>query len=102
MGVVGFLLTAATNLHAAPGEHFVLLSKDVPPPNSTKPTDFDPDFVERPLNAMPQVPAGFQIALFASHLQHPRSLAVAPDGDVFVVGEGPGIIYRLRDSDVDC
>jgi len=93
-----FVLAAAV-AHAAPGEHFLLLPKDLPPPNTTKPTDFDPSFMERPANALPQVPPGFTISLFASKLQHPRSLAVAPDGDVFVVQEGPGIVLRLRDRD---
>lgn len=88
MGLVGFLLAAAVNAHAAPGDQFVLLLKDVPPPNSTKPIDFDPDFVDRPANAKPHVPDGFEISHFASALRHPRSLAVAPDVDVFVVGEG--------------
>ncbi|HEX4636122.1 MAG TPA: PQQ-dependent sugar dehydrogenase [Rhizomicrobium sp.] len=99
--LLAFLMVPVPVAHAAPGDHFVLLPKDLPPPNSTKPTDFDPDFMDRPANAMPQVPQGFEISLFASHLQHPRSLAVAPDGDVYVVGEGPGIVFRLRDSDGD-
>ena len=100
-GLVAFLLTACVCAQAAPGDHFVLLSKDLPPPGSTKPIDFDPDFVERPANAVPQVPPGFAVSLFASNLKHPRSLAVSPEGDVFVVGEGPGIVMRLRDADGD-
>jgi glucose/arabinose dehydrogenase len=100
-GLAVLLLLAPLQAGAAPGDHFNLLPKDLPPPNSTKPNDFDPNFVERPANAMPQVPAGFEISLFASHLEHPRSLAVAPEGDVYVVGEGPGKIFRLRDSDGD-
>src|SRR3954468_6481192 len=100
IGLAVFVLAAAA-AHAAPGEHFILLPKDLPPPNTTKPTDFDPSFMERPANAVPQVPPGFTISLFASKLPHPRSLTVAPDGDVFVVQEGPGIVVRLRDSDGD-
>ena len=99
--LAGFLLTASVCAQAAPGDHFILLPKDLPPPNSTLPTDFDPDFVQRPADALPQVPPGFAISLFASGLKHPRSLAVSPEGDVFVVAEGPGIIERLRDADGD-
>jgi len=99
--LVGAFWIAALGAQAAPGDHFVLLPKDVPPPNSTKPTDFDPEFVDRPANALPQVPQGFEISLFASQIQHPRSLAVAPDGDVYVVCEGPGTVMRLRDGDGD-
>jgi glucose/arabinose dehydrogenase len=101
MGVVGFLIMATIDVRAAPGDHFILLPRDVPPPNTTNPKDLDPDFVDRPANAMPKVPEGFEISVFASGLHHPRSLAVAPDGVVFVVGEGPGIIFRLRDSNGD-
>ena len=86
---------------AAPGDHFALSPADLPAANSTVPTDFDPDFQDRPENAMPQVPPGFAISLFASGLKHPRSLAVAPEGDIFVVEEGPGVILRLRDTDGD-
>ena len=99
--LAGFLLTASVCAQAAPGDHFILLPKDLPPPNSTTPADFDPDFVERPAGAMPQAPPGFTVSLFAAGLQHPRSLAVSPEGDVFVVGEGPGIVVRLRDGDGD-
>ena len=97
----GLFLFLGTDGDAAPGDHFVLSPADVPAPNSTVPTDFDPTFEDRPANVMPQVPQGFAISLFASGLKHPRSLAVGPDGDVFVVEEGPGIILHLRDTDGD-
>lgn len=98
--LAGILLTASICVQAAPGDHFILLPKDVPPPGTT-PTDFNPDIVQRPAGALPQVPPGFAISLFASGLKHARSLAVSPEGDVFVVAEGPGIIERLRDADGD-
>jgi glucose/arabinose dehydrogenase len=100
-GLAVFLLATARYADAAPGDHFVLLPKDLPPPHTTMPADFDPDFVNRPANVLPKVPDGFAISLFAANLKHPRSLAVAPDGDVFVVEEGPGIVMRLRDTDGD-
>ena len=95
------VLAGAISAKAAPGDHFILLPKDLPPPGSTKPTDFDPDFVDRPANVLPKVPEGFTISLFATKLPHPRALAVAPDGDVYAVQEGPGTVLRLRDSDGD-
>ena len=100
-GLTAFLLTACVCAQAAPGDRFILVPADLPPPHTTLPVDFDPEFVERPANAVPQVPPGFAISLFASGLHHPRSLAVAPDGDVYVVLEGPGEILRLRDTDGD-
>jgi glucose/arabinose dehydrogenase len=99
--LAGFLLTASVCAEAAPGDHFVLTQKDLPPPGTTTPVNFDPDFVERPAGAIPQAPPGFTVSLFAAGLKHPRSLAVSPEGDVFVVGEGPGIVMRLRDGDGD-
>ena len=32
IGLAAFLLTAGTRAQAAPGEHFILLPKDLPPP----------------------------------------------------------------------
>ena len=74
MGLVGFPM-AAVNDPAAPGDHFVLLPKDVPRPNSTKPADFDPEFVDRPVNAMPQVLRGlpYRTDVLASGLSNSAS-----------------------------
>jgi glucose/arabinose dehydrogenase len=99
--LAGCMLSVSVCAQAAPGDHFILLPKDLPPPGTTTPINFDPDFVQRPADALPQVPPGFAISLFASGLKHARALAVSPEGDVFVVAEGPGIIERLRDADGD-
>jgi glucose/arabinose dehydrogenase len=101
MATASFLLLSNLGAGAAPGDRFALSPADLPAANSTAPTDFDPAFADRPETATPQVPPGFAISLFASGLKHPRSLAVAPEGDIFVVEEGPGIILRLRDTDGD-
>jgi glucose/arabinose dehydrogenase len=95
------LFSWRTECDAAPGDHFAISPADVAAPNSTVPTDFDPSFEDRPAGVMPQVPQGFAISLFASGLKRPRALAVAPDGDVFVVDQARGIIYRLRDTNAD-
>jgi glucose/arabinose dehydrogenase len=44
------------------------------------------------------VPPGFQASLFATGLEHPRQMRVAPNGDVFVVESGSGRIRVLRPS----
>jgi glucose/arabinose dehydrogenase len=82
---------------AAPGERFNIQPADLPPPNTTTPTDLTPDFVDPPSGFTPQVPPGFAISLFAEKLGFVRSLAVAPDGDVFVV-RPDGDVFRLRDT----
>ena len=95
--MAGCLLLASQPVLGAPGDHFNVLPADIAPPNSTLPNDIEASFVERPNGAVPAVPDGFAVSLFASNLKHPRSIAVAPDGDVFVVEEGPGSVVRLRD-----
>jgi glucose/arabinose dehydrogenase len=82
---------------AAPGDHFNILPRDLPAPNTTVPLDLTPSFDEPPPGSVPQVPHGFAISQFASHLGYVRSLAVAPNGDVFVV-RPEGDILRLRDT----
>ena len=80
----------------APGDHFNILPRDLPAPYTTGPSDLTPSFDDPPPGSAPRVPDGFAISQFASHLGYVRSLAVAPDGDVFVV-RPEGDILRLRD-----
>ncbi len=56
--------------------------------------------MERPAGARFQVPQGFAINLFGT-VPNPRSLAVAPNGDVFVAQGGMNQITVLRDNDKD-
>src|ERR1700759_208647 len=55
--------------------------------------------VARPAGAMPQVPAGFQIELFAEGLSGPRIIRTAPNGDIFVAETRAGRIRVLRAAD---
>jgi glucose/arabinose dehydrogenase len=48
---------------------------------------------------MPQVPPGFKISLFASNLSGPRTIRVAPNGDIFVAETHAGRIRALRAAD---
>jgi len=52
--------------------------------------------VARPPNAALKVPAGFEVRQFASGLSGPRTLRVAPNGDIFVAETGAGRIRVLR------
>ncbi len=83
--------------NAAPGDHFNILPADLPAPNTTLPLDLTPRFDNPPAGFVPQVPGGFAISQFAFHLGFVRSLAVAPNGDVFVV-RPHGEVLRLRDT----
>lgn len=52
--------------------------------------------VTRPAGAMPQVPPGFRIELFAEGLSGPRIIRTAPNGDIFVAETRAGRIRVLR------
>jgi hypothetical protein len=55
--------------------------------------------VARPAGAMPQVPPGFKIELFAEGLSGPRNIRTAPNGDIFVAEPRAGRIRILRAAD---
>ena len=82
---------------AAPGDHFQVRPGDLPRPGTTFPLGLTPSYDRPPPGAAPQVPAGFVISPFVSDAGYIRSLAVAPDGDVFLVRPG-GDVLRLRDT----
>lgn len=82
---------------AAPGDQFNILPRDLPSPHTTVPLDLTPSFDDPPPGSAPQVPTGFAISQFASRVGYVRSLAIAPNGDVFVV-RPEGDILRLRDT----
>jgi hypothetical protein len=57
-----------------------------------------PRVVSPPANFQPQVPAGFKVSVFARGFAEPRSLAVAPNGDVFVADSAAGEVVVLHDQ----
>ncbi|MDB4943133.1 MAG: L-sorbosone dehydrogenase [Labilithrix sp.] len=85
----------------APGVRRKLTVADLPPPNDTPSVDNGPHIVKRPAGASPQVPAGFEVSLFAADLDNPRQARVAPNGDLFVVESEKDRIRVLRDADGD-
>ena len=58
-----------------------------------------PDIVARPAEAELRVPPGFVVEEFASGLQAPRLVRVAPNGDIFVSESVAGRIRVLRAED---
>ena len=52
--------------------------------------------VQRPVGAALHVPASFEVEQFAAGLQQPRTLRVAPGGDVFVTESTAGRLRILR------
>jgi glucose/arabinose dehydrogenase len=98
--LVAFWLSNSSGADAAPGDHFNILPRDLPAPNTTLPMDLTPSFDPPPPGSVPHVPEGFAISQFASNVGYIRSLVVAPNGDVFVV-RPKGEVLRLRDTSGD-
>src|SRR5262249_19423993 len=72
---------------------------DLPPPYATRSASNPPRVIAKPVSAAPRVPPGFQVELFASNLRDPRTVRVAPNGDIFVAESEPGRIRVLRAAD---
>src|SRR5205823_14726584 len=71
-----------------------------PPPFETPPATNPPFVIPRPARTLPLVPAGFRVNVFAERLggaDSPRTMAVAPNDDLFVVEPGDSRIVVLRD-----
>lgn len=48
-----------------------------------------------------KLPEGFKISIYASEIDNARSMALAPDGTLFVGTRGAGSLYALRDTNND-
>jgi glucose/arabinose dehydrogenase len=82
-----------------PGVSRLIKPDDLPKPGATPSTANASSVVPRPSSAMPQVPAGFKIELFAKGLSGPRQMRVAPNGDIFIAETRSGNIRVLRAPD---
>jgi glucose/arabinose dehydrogenase len=100
-GLVTFCSAAALAADMSgdtPGKHFQVLPSDLPKPFATPAVDNSSQTIPRPAGAMPQVPKGFTVSIFADHLSNPRWMAVAPNGDVFLAQPDANIVSILRDA----
>jgi glucose/arabinose dehydrogenase len=82
-----------------PGIVRLIRPGDLPRPGATPSSANTSHVVPRPADAIPQVPAGFKVELFASGLRGPRQMRVAPNGDIFVAETRAGRIRVLRAID---
>lgn len=92
---------ASIGADEAIGTQYHIRVDDLPAPYATKSVGNRPIMIDRPAGAQLRVPAGFEVSLFADGLQHPRGLAVAPDGAVFITEANVGQVTRLADLDGD-
>src|SRR4030095_10942402 len=73
-------------------------------PNIPAPSDAHPNFgsvVARPENALPKVPAGFNVQLYADNIPGARLMEFAPNGDLFVSQPSQNAVMVLRDTSKD-
>jgi glucose/arabinose dehydrogenase len=82
----------------APGVRRKLTPADLPAPGATESVDNGPRVVARPEGAAARVPPGFHVDVYASGLDNPRNVRVAPNGDVFVVESKANRVVVLTDG----
>ena len=83
----------------APGIRRHITASDLPAPYASPSMANQVAVVEKPANAQLKVPSGFEVKLFASGLDQPRLIRVAPNGDIFVAESLAGRIRVLRPSE---
>ena len=84
-----------------PGTFRKITAADLPRPYATRSVGNAPTLVPRPVDRWPQVPAGFTVDLYATDLNGPRQIRLAPNGDAFVAESGAGQIRVLRGRGAD-
>jgi glucose/arabinose dehydrogenase len=70
-----------------------------PPPYATRSASNPPRVIAKPASAAPKVPPSFQVELFAANFHDPRTVRVAPNGDIFIAESEPGRVRVLRAAD---
>jgi glucose/arabinose dehydrogenase len=83
----------------APGVVRHITPTALPQPYATQSSAREPSVVSRPAGATLHVPPGFGVDEFASGLDRPRTLRVAPNGDVFLAESDAGRIRVFRTAD---
>lgn len=84
-----------------PGTFRKITPADLPRPYATDSARNTPTLVPRPADRWPQVPAGFKVDLYATDLNGPRQIRVAPNGDAFVAESRAGQIRVFRGRGAD-
>jgi glucose/arabinose dehydrogenase len=86
----------------APGVKHHIKPSDLPAaPTATAPeasVGTNIKMVPAPQGALPKVPDGFAVSVFASGFKQPRTLRVAPNGDVYLSESGTGRVLVFRAS----
>ena len=80
----------------APGVVRLIRPGDLPLPFATPSVSNGPQDAALPKNPQVHVPEGLSVSLWAKGLTNPRTIKVAPNGDVFVAETSEGDIQVLR------
>jgi glucose/arabinose dehydrogenase len=80
----------------APGVRRLITPADLPAPYATSSTANMSQHAARTDADIPKAPAGFTVDLFATGLNMPRVVRVAPNGDIFVAESGAGRVRVFR------
>jgi glucose/arabinose dehydrogenase/cytochrome c2 len=70
----------------------------LPAPYATESANNFPRLVDKPAGAALRLPAGFTVDVFASDVQAPRAMTVAPNGDIFLAETQSGRLKVMRPS----
>jgi glucose/arabinose dehydrogenase len=90
--ILAFLFLGAASVSAV-----IFAQQNLPP--LPAPTDAKPNFgsvVPRPDSALPKVPAGFTVELYADDVQNARMMVFAPNDDLFVSEPSQNAVVILR------
>jgi glucose/arabinose dehydrogenase len=83
----------------APGVRRKIAPADLPAPYASRSASNSSAVGSAPEGALPKVPAGFAVTRFAAGFDGPRTLRVAPNGDIFIAETGAGTVKVLRAPD---
>src|SRR4029077_3860366 len=79
-----------------PGVRRLITPADLPAPFATKSAASRSQRAARTDVDVPKAPPGFAVDLFASGLNTPRVIRIAPNGDIFVAETGAGRVRVFR------
>ena len=82
-----------------PGTFRKITTADLPKPFATESARNPPTLVPRPADVWPQTLPGFKVDLYATGLDGPRQIRVAPNGDFFVAESRAGQVKVFRGVD---
>jgi len=79
-----------------PGVAHHIIAETLPAPFATRSASRTPSVIARPAGAEPRLPPGFTAQVYAAGLDQPRTMRIAPNGDVFLAESGASRIRVLR------